>query len=333
MSTVIHHASKDERGKYTGGKAGDQTGQEVFSRAWYSRPWTAVYEPPTEDIGKQVAVLSKDACDNDCIGYDQGQRNTLLEQAKKCIWSLRGIKTLCECDCSSLACIVVIAATEGACESTLYSGGNCKTSSTIGAALKKLGWKEHTEKKYLKSSDYLGEGWILVAKGKHVAINGTKGRCYASGSSSANSGADGGICPYAEPKTAMRKGKRGTGVSWVQWHLNALIDKGVLLGVTRLDVDGSWGNSTDAVFKVFQTLYPETGTSGKPDGSCGPACRKKLKACVAEVAKEPTIHTVQKNETLSSIARKYKTTVAALVKANGIKTPNSIMVGQKIKVN
>lgn len=333
MSTVIYHASKDERGKYSGGKAGDQTGQEVFSRAWYSRPWTAAYEPPTEKIGGKVAKLAKDACDNDCIGYDQSQRNTLLEQARKCIWSLKDIKALCECDCSSLACIVVIAAAEGACESTLYSGGNCKTSSTIGAALKKLGWVEHTEKKYLESSDYIGEGWILVVAGKHVAINGTKGRCYASGSSSANSGADGGTCPYAEPTATMKKGKRGTGVSWVQWHLNALIDKGILISVTRLDVDGSWGNNTDAVFKVFQSLYPETGTNGKPDGCCGPACREKLKACVAEAGKEPTIHVVQKNETLSGIARKYKTTVAALAKANGIKNPNNIVIGQRIKVS
>lgn len=332
MSTIIYHASKDERGKYTGGKAGDQTGSEVFSRAWYSRPWTAVYEPPTEETGKKVAEIAKAICINDYIGYNQGRRNSALDMARKYNWVIAHIKELCDCDCSSMACIEVIAEDEGKCEKELYSGGNCKTSSTIGAALKKLGWKEHTEKKYLESSDYLGEGWILVAKGKHVATNGTRGRCYASGSSSANSGADGGVCPYTEPKTAMKKGKRGTGVSWVQWHLNALIDKSILIGVTRLEVDGSWGKSTDVVFKVFQTLYPETGTDGKPDGSCGPACRKKLKECVAEAVKEPTIHVVQKNETLSGIARKYKTSVDALVKLNGIKNPNSISVGQKLKI-
>nr|WP_225220811.1 LysM peptidoglycan-binding domain-containing protein [Bacillus norwichensis] len=37
-------------------------------------------------------------------------------------------------------------------------------------------------------------------------------------------------------------------------------------------------------------------------------------------------------DTLSAIAKKYKTTVNELVKLNGIKNPNLIKVGQKIKL-
>ncbi len=43
-------------------------------------------------------------------------------------------------------------------------------------------------------------------------------------------------------------------------------------------------------------------------------------------------HTVKKGDTLSAIAKKYKTTVNELVKINGIKNPNLIKVGQTIKL-
>ena len=56
----------------------------------------------------------------------------------------------------------------------------------------------------------------------------------------------------------------------------------------------------------------------------------------AEKAKEKpnkdVVHVVKKGETLSGIAKQYKTTVAKLVKANGIKDKNKIYVGDKIKI-
>ncbi len=44
-------------------------------------------------------------------------------------------------------------------------------------------------------------------------------------------------------------------------------------------------------------------------------------------------HTVKVGDTLSAIAKKYKTTVAELVRINGIKNPDLIRVGQKIKLS
>ena len=35
----IGQASRDERGRYSGGIAGDQDGKEVVIREWYNRPW------------------------------------------------------------------------------------------------------------------------------------------------------------------------------------------------------------------------------------------------------------------------------------------------------
>lgn len=44
------------------------------------------------------------------------------------------------------------------------------------------------------------------------------------------------------------------------------------------------------------------------------------------------IHVVRRGETLSSIAARYRTTVAAIVKANGIADANFIVAGQRLRV-
>lgn len=271
MSTIIYHAAKDDTGKYKGGKAGDQTGTEVYARSWYPRPWTTVWEPPTIQIGTITAKAAKDACYNDNIGYDQNQRNTLVTQARKNNWNLSKINVPCETDCSALATVCAIIG--GAKESIMIQSGNCATSRTIGARLKKNGWIEHKESKYLENSDYLGAGWILVYEGHHVAINGTAGSKVAGIDITKK------VCPYKDPVLTLKKGMRSTGVSWLQWHLNILIEKGYL-NDKPLTVDGDWGDKTSYVFLHFQEKYPITGTANLPDGKCGPTSVRKLKSLV-----------------------------------------------------
>ena len=45
-----------------------------------------------------------------------------------------------------------------------------------------------------------------------------------------------------------------------------------------------------------------------------------------------TVHTVQRGETLSAIARRNGTTVAELQRLNGISNPNKIYVGQRLSI-
>lgn len=52
----------------------------------------------------------------------------------------------------------------------------------------------------------------------------------------------------------------------------------------------------------------------------------------AGVAQGVTVYTVKKGDTLSQIAAKYGTTYQAIAAFNGIKNPNVIRVGQKIKI-
>lgn len=47
---MISNCGHDERGKYSGGKAGDQTGTEWQVINWYNRPWKCVLRHP--DLGK-----------------------------------------------------------------------------------------------------------------------------------------------------------------------------------------------------------------------------------------------------------------------------------------
>lgn len=53
---------------------------------------------------------------------------------------------------------------------------------------------------------------------------------------------------------------------------------------------------------------------------------------IAATAAQEAAYTVKKGDTLSGIARKYGTTVAALAATNGIANPNLIRVGQVLKI-
>jgi peptidoglycan hydrolase-like protein with peptidoglycan-binding domain len=59
---------------------------------------------------------------------------------------------------------------------------------------------------------------------------------------------------------------------------------------------------------------------------------RQLAAVTPSPTPTGTFYVVKAGDTLTSIARRFKTTVAALAAANGIKDPSSIKVGQRIKI-
>ena len=75
-------ASQDERGRASGGKAGDQTGREVKTGSWYNFGQNCVIRFKKADEGRKFARVIKSLCNNDCVGYDQSQRTTLYEELK-----------------------------------------------------------------------------------------------------------------------------------------------------------------------------------------------------------------------------------------------------------
>lgn len=165
----IAHASIDERNKIKGGQAGDQTGKEVCIRNWYDKNWNVILRPKSNEVAKRIVKEAKAGANNDNIGYDQNQRNTLLTQAKKVNFDLSKIRTQCECDCSSFVSVLMIAA--GAREDDIVKGGNCATTSTLRSRAKETGMFDVlTHVKYLNSDKYLKAGDIVLKEGSHVVI-------------------------------------------------------------------------------------------------------------------------------------------------------------------
>ena len=85
--------------------------------------------------------------------------------------------------------------------------------------------------------------------------------------------------------------------------------------------DQNWTGRNDPCTRVRHTYAHVLGV-----------LRPKDQSKVNGTVKKSVTYTVNRGDTLSAIARRYKTTVAKLAKDNGIKNPNLIRVGQKIKV-
>lgn len=166
---TIAHASKDENNGIKGGKAGDQTGKEVCERSWYSRPWNCVIRFHDPDMREKVAIAMENAAKNEYIGYDQNQRNGLLNAVRKLDYDPRFVTSPTETDCSALVTVACIHA--GIAEDALVKGGNCATTSTLKPRLKATGEVTvFTSKDYTRDTDKLLRGDILLAEGSHVAV-------------------------------------------------------------------------------------------------------------------------------------------------------------------
>nr|WP_298054325.1 cell surface protein [uncultured Lachnoanaerobaculum sp.] len=159
----IGQASRDERGRYSGGMAGNQDGREVLIREWYNRPWNKVLRARNSNIAEKIATAMEKACKNNNIGYDQNQRMTLYSLAKANGWRIEDIKTPCETDCSALVSVCVNAA-------GIRVSGDIYTGNEASALLRTGEFELLTAPKYLLSYEYLRRGDILLYEFHHTAI-------------------------------------------------------------------------------------------------------------------------------------------------------------------
>lgn len=169
MSTLIAHASIDERNSIKNGKAGDQTGKEVCIRTWYNKPWGCVIRFNDTAMANKVADCMEMAANNSHIGYDQNQRNTLLTKARKYNYDVSKVTEDCETDCSALVSVACMYA--GIPESALTLYGNCAHTRNIRQMLKATGEVEvFTTPLYTTKTIKLKRGDILLKEGSHVAV-------------------------------------------------------------------------------------------------------------------------------------------------------------------
>ena len=111
MMVLFGSARINENGKATGGKPGDQTGREVSTQSYYMsrKGWIALRQDDPV-IAVKLAEAMLEACNNNCIGYNQNKRSGVITQLKT-FGNLRRIGINTDSDCSSLVRACVIQAT------------------------------------------------------------------------------------------------------------------------------------------------------------------------------------------------------------------------------
>lgn len=232
MAVKIGHASSSETGKITGGKAGDQTGREVFTRNWYnhSKGWR-VFRAKSPTVAEKIAKCMEMACANNKIGYDQNQRSTLYNAAKPYAFDVSKVTTAVETDCSALVRVCCA-----------YAGVVMNDFNTVtepGRLLASGAFVELTATKYTKDDDYLCRGDILCTKTKgHTMVilaNGSKAGVVVVNKE------------YALGERTLANGMEGKDVKELQSYL---IQLGYDLG--KWGADGDFGDATEIAVRKFQ---------------------------------------------------------------------------------
>ena len=240
----ISNSGSDENGNYKNGKAGDQTGREWYIRDWYNYPWNCVLRHPLAEVRACLATQAVKAAENDNVGYDQLQRDDYGIELAKADYDPSKITRPVESDCSA----GVIANTKSTGHilgipelqhlSATYTGN-------MRAAYKAAGFYVLTESKYLKNSDYLLAGDILLNDAHHtctVITNGAK----ASGTVTL---------------PLVKRGSTGAAVEDLQEKLNAASYR----NKKTLEVDGEFGPLTQS-----QVIHFQMDRGLDPDGEVGP---------------------------------------------------------------
>lgn len=170
VKTKIAHAIRNEKGSYTGGTKGDQTGKEILIQEWYlhSKGWIVIRAKDPE-VREKLARCMEMICANDNFGYGQDYRLSGFNEAEKVGFDSSKVKVKCGLDCSQSVRV-----------SLHYAGIKCENfrTRTMRKVLEATGKFEIlTSDKYCKSSDYLLRGDILLTAKVpgHTVVNLTDG--------------------------------------------------------------------------------------------------------------------------------------------------------------
>lgn len=258
MAVIIGSARADERGKITGGKAGDQTGKEVSTQNWYkhSKGWV-VLRCKVPGMAKYIAQAMKIICADDDVGYDQNENKTLWKYLEANGFDVKNINKAVETDCARLVRVCVQwAANMVGLKVTIPDFYTANLASKlVGTGL----FEKLTSSKYTDQDDYLEEGMILVTrvKGHTVVVltNGSKA----------------GAAPapdkvYELGERVLRNGCEGDDVRELQ---SLLIQLDYDLG--KWGADGDFGDATEIAVIALQKKAKIDA-----DGEVGPQTLKAI---------------------------------------------------------
>lgn len=168
---MISNSGHDERGKASGGQAGDQTGTEWQIRSWYNRPWDLILRYPDKKVRKLIAEYARAAALNDNIGYNQGDRLSFWTALTNSDYNPAKIKIKCNSDCSAGVTAIVKAVGHILKLPKLENLSPSNYTGSMKNAFSKAGFTVLTETKYLISDQYLLPGDILLNESHHTCIN------------------------------------------------------------------------------------------------------------------------------------------------------------------
>lgn len=273
MSVTIGSARIDERGKISGGQAGNQTGKELSTQNWYrhGKGWR-VFRPKSAEKAAKIARGMKAGCENRNIGYDQYQRNALYNLVKPYGFDPAKADKPTETDCSALVRVCCC-----------YAGimvGDFNTGTEASMLMATGEFVELTGDKYTKRDSYLGAGDILVTCTKgHTVVVLTNGSKY-----------EGTVQEpaYVLGDRILKYGMSGSDVKQLQIRLKAV-------GFDCGDVDGIYGSQTRGAVRALQEAGKIT-----PDGEFGPNSLAVLES-LEPIEGEP--ETPNEPETVQSFVR------------------------------
>ena len=217
--TIIGSARIDERGKTSGGKAGDQKQTttpdykgEVSMQSFYvsSKGWN-ILRAKDPAVAANIALAMTIACNNPNIGYNQARRLDIIKATTKAT-------SPTSCDCSSLVRQCVREA-----------GIEVGNFTTANEAAVLVGTGQFEKIAYTKSTPlYLGD--ILVTKTKGHTVVVTSGQTRPAS------------IPIAQP--TVNNGSRGANAKLLQHNLNQCGYK--------LEEDGIFGKLSTQALKEWQ---------------------------------------------------------------------------------
>ena len=252
---MLSNSGHDERGLYSGGTAGDQSGGEWSIIPWYQYPWDGgwhcVLHHPNANVRKMIAQLATEAAKNDNIGYDQAERYTYWLALSKAGYYPRQINTPCEADCSAgvLANVKAVG--------YLLNNEKLKAVSIYGYTgtekqiLMDAGFECRTDAKYLVNDDYLYAGDILLNIYNHTCT------CITDGAK-ITTPEDKRDYYLIKPET-LKKGAEGVDVFRIKCILKAR-------GFYKNSLNNKYGNKAKAATKLFQAAagLKQTGNANQP---------------------------------------------------------------------
>lgn len=242
MSVKVGHASIDERGKATGGKAGDQNGKEVCTRYWYrhSKGWVTL-RCLIAGMAEWIAYAMEVICADNDVGYDQSENQTLWKLLKENGFDIHNISKDVETDCARLVRVCVqYAANKVGLNVTIPDF----YTATLASVLVSTGlFEKLTDDKYNTQDAYLERGMIQVTKTKgHTWIILSNGSKVSANKPTTTTGTK---KEYSFGDRTLKKGMVGNDVEELQKYLNNL-------NYNCGTVDGDFGSKTLNGVKEFQ---------------------------------------------------------------------------------